>query len=220
LWSYRKVSYTFFQSPHLLTPSSGKSTLISTILRLLDINSGTILVDDIDLSTLPRDTIRSRFITIPQDAFLLSGTLRFNLDPTHSLPDATIVESLENLGLWNLLASRGGLDIDIKSQPLSQGQNQILFLARAMLGKGGKERGILILDEPTSNVDLETGQLIRRVIEKEFKGYTTIVISHRLDTIEECDMICVMDQGKMVAFDSPKKLLGEDEFKVLMGVHE
>lgn len=205
---------------HVLTFSSGKSTLISVLLRLLDMSSGTILIDNLDLSKLPRDLIRSRFITIPQDAFLLSGTLRFNLDPTHSLSDATIVSTLKNVELWTLLESRGGLDTDIKTQPLSQGQNQILFLARAMLRTSNRANGILILDEPTSNVDIETDQLIQKIIREEFEGYTTIIISHRLDTISRCDKICVMDQGRMVGFDRPEVLLGLEDFRNLMGVHE
>jgi ATP-binding cassette subfamily C (CFTR/MRP) protein 1 len=205
---------------HILTSTSGKSTLISVFLRLLDMNSGKILVDNLDLSTLPRDLIRSRFITIPQEAFLLSGTLRFNLDSTHSLSDATIINTLEKVGLWTLLDSRGGLDTDIKTHPLSQGQNQILFLARAMLRTSNRENGILILDEPTSNVDIETDQLIQKIIREEFKGYTTIIISHRLDTISRCDKICVMDQGRMVGFDRPELLLESEDFRKLMGVHK
>jgi ATP-binding cassette subfamily C (CFTR/MRP) protein 1 len=179
---------------------SGKSTLVSVLLRLLDLDSGTITVDGVDLKTVPRDLIRSRLTTVPQDPFLLTGSLRLNMNPSSTLSDETIIAVMVKVNLWGLLEIRGGLDSEMKDQPLSQGQRQILCLARVILNSTGK---ILILDEPTSNMDMATDQQIRELLRQEFPDHTTIIISHRVESIMNSDKICVMDDGQMVDFGSP-----------------
>lgn len=118
------------------------------ILRLLDPSSGTLSIDSILLSTIPRETIRSRIITVSQDQFVLPGTIRHNIDPSAAYTDNAIVEALGAVDLWTVIDSRGGLDATFEEDMLSHGQKQLFFLARAVLKKDcGK---VVLLDEASS----------------------------------------------------------------------
>ena len=194
---------------------SGKSTLLSTLLRLLDLDTGVINVDGYDISTIPREIVRTRMIAIPQDPFILSGTVRLNADPTSACTDEEIILALEKIRLWPILLTRGGLEADLKEQPLSHGQQQLFCLARAMLRKGR----ILILDEATSNVDGESDRLMQKIIREEFGKHTILTVAHRLETIMDADRVVVMDEGRVVEVGEPAKLLKNEEnrFRQLHG---
>ncbi|KAJ9195019.1 hypothetical protein DTO164E3_7003 [Paecilomyces variotii] len=187
---------------------SGKSTLLSILLRLQDIKTGTILIDDIDIVTIPRNLLRSRLIAIPQDPFILPGSIRFNADPMGTATDEEIISALTKVHLSKLLESRsGGLDADLTEQTLSHGEQQLFALSRAILrrGKGGAGR-ILILDEATSSMDVETDRLIQEVIRTEFSGYTILCVAHRMETIRDSDKIALLDGGRLVRFGPPDEL--------------
>lgn len=182
---------------------SGKSSLLLTLFRLLELDSGTVFIDDIDFRTIPREVIRTRMIAIPQDPFVLSSSVRANADPTGAATDAAIISVLEKVQLWDIIQARGGLDAQMKAQPLSQGQQQLFCLARAML----RESRILVLDEATSNVDQETDALMQRIIRREFARHTIITVAHRLDTIADADVVAVLSEGRLVEFGKPAELL-------------
>jgi ATP-binding cassette subfamily C (CFTR/MRP) protein 1 len=182
---------------------SGKSSLLLSLCRLIELDSGTIVIDGVDLRTVPREVIRTRMIAIPQDPFVLSDTVRVNADPTGQASDDAIISALEKVQLWESIRIRGGLDAQMKSQPLSQGQLQLFCLARAMLRKSR----ILLLDEATSNVDSETDTLMQLIIRKEFAQHTIITVAHRLNTISDSDMVAVLHEGKLVEFGPPGELL-------------
>jgi ATP-binding cassette subfamily C (CFTR/MRP) protein 1 len=184
---------------------SGKSSLLLTLLRLLDLSRGSIFIDGIDLSTLPRELIRSRITAIPQDSFILTGTVRHNIDPAGSIPDSQIIEVLEKLTLWPTILERGGLDANMQSQPLSQGQQQLFTLARALL----RRSSIIILDEATSNVDVTTDGLMQRIIREEFSACTIITVAHRMDSIRDADVVVVLEKGRIVEVGDPRELLGQ-----------
>ena len=194
--------------------NSGKSTLLSTLLRLLDLDSGTIFIDGLDLQTVKREEIRTRLVTIPQDPFIINETVRVNADPSGSVSDSVIIEALSKVELLEAVNSRGGLDAQMKSQPLSHGEQQLFCLTRALMRKSK----ILILDEATSNVDCATDQLMQKIIRTGFKEHTIITVAHRLDTIIDSDMVAVLDSGRLVEFGPPQELLGKESlFKSMLG---
>ncbi|KAL1301830.1 hypothetical protein AAFC00_006015 [Neodothiora populina] len=185
---------------------SGKSSLLLALVGLIETCAGSITIDGIDIGTVPRETVRQRLIAIPQHPFILPGTVRANADPYGLAPDVSIVSALTKVGVWSALATRGGLDAMLSEQPLSQGEQQLFCLARAMLRKSK----VLVLDEATSSVDNETDNLVQRIIKEHFQGYTIVSVAHRLDTIIDSAKIAVFDAGQLVEFDSPEKLLSRD----------
>lgn len=199
---------------------SGKSSLIALLFRLLPSSTGTITIDNISLSTLPRQKTRSSIIAIPQEPYILSGTVRFNAAPHCArfssldtdkptaimISDDAIISALKIVQLWPLISCRGGLDILIKELGLSQGQKQLFCLARTILRK--TEARILILDEATSSVGQKTDELMSRVIGDQFREHTVIVVAHRLRSLVNYDRVVVMDEGRIVEVGEPKFLGG------------
>ncbi|TGJ82199.1 hypothetical protein E0Z10_g6546 [Xylaria hypoxylon] len=182
---------------------SGKSTLLLSMLRLVELDSGSITIDGQDLSTLPRETIRAGMITIPQDAFILGDSIRVNMDPSGTASDEEMIAALDKVKLWDILKPRAV----VERAPLSHGQSQLFGLARAVLLKGRSR--ILLLDEATSNVDASTDELMQRIIRDEFAQHTIITIAHRLDTIRDADIIVVLDKGMIVEIGAPDDLLAK-----------
>lgn len=192
---------------------SGKSSLLLSLCRLIELDSGSIVIDGIDLSTIPRETIRTHITAIPQDPFILSDSVRVNIDTSGDASDDSIISALKKVELWEVISSRGGLDAQMNAQPLSQGQRQLFCLARAMLRKSR----ILILDEATSNVDSHTDKVMQQVIRDVFVQHTIITVAHRINTITDADMVAVLHQGKLMEFAPPGELLqrGDSMFKSL-----
>lgn len=185
---------------------SSKSSLLLALLRMIDLTEGTIVVDGIDTSTVPRDLIRSKFVTVSQDVLSLPGTVRINADPFGQASDEQIVAALEQVELWKAIRTKGGLDAIMDSGLFSHGQLQLFSIARAILQDGS----ILILDEPTSSVDANTDDLIQRLIRENFRSQTVIMIAHRLRSVVGFDKVLVLDGGKLAEFDTPAALLAKD----------
>ncbi|PMD29625.1 hypothetical protein L207DRAFT_615485 [Hyaloscypha variabilis F] len=141
---------------------SGKTSLVLSIFRMIEMTGGTITIDGLDISKIPRHEIRSRLIGVPQDSYLLTGSIRLNVDPKRGSTDASIIDALKSVHLWDNVKEKGGLDTDIEKLFLPHGQKQLFCLARAML----RPSSILILDESTSSVDAKTDELMQRIIRK------------------------------------------------------
>ncbi|PHH63516.1 hypothetical protein CDD81_5797 [Ophiocordyceps australis] len=184
---------------------SGKSSLLASLARLLEIDQGVIIFDGVDIATVPRETIRERLLILPQDPLILSGSVRLNVDPEGRSSDEAIKAALDRVGLWTLVESRG-LDVDIANSSLSRGQQQLLALARAVVKKQACDSRILLLDEATSNVDADTDAVLQRVVREDFAGCTRVTVAHRIDTIMDSDVIVVMDGGSVVEIGIPAEL--------------
>lgn len=182
---------------------SGKSSLIATLLRLLEIDSGTIWVDGIDISTIPRQEVRHRLNTVPQDAFFLAGKLREDLDPFQFATDDRLIEVLRAVSLWDIFEPIGGLESDIEEELLSHGQRQLYCLARAVI----RQSPILVLDEATSNVDADTDKAMQALLRSEFKDQTIISVVHKLQSVLDFDRVILLENGRMVESGNPKELL-------------
>jgi ATP-binding cassette subfamily C (CFTR/MRP) protein 1 len=186
---------------------SGKSSLISALLRLMDLSSGQIMIDGLDIATLPRQLVRNRLIALPQDPYVLAGTIRENVDPLGTVSDDQVVSALRRVQLDHLLDNPDvGLHAKLNPDMLSHGQCQLLCLARAMM----RRSSILILDEATASVDVHTDALMQDIIRNEFKHHTIIAAAHRLDTIIDFDAVLVMNQGRVLESDNPQNLLIKD----------
>ena len=188
---------------------AGKSSLVSSLFRLYDTH-GTILIDNIDVRTVPLDTLRARISIIPQDPILFTGSLRTNIDPYHEFDDSTIWKILEQVELKNaVLELPQHLDTEILQggSNFSVGQKQLMCLARAILRKNK----IIVMDEATANVDSKTERSIHQTTEENFQDCTIITVAHRLSSILKSDRVLVMDDGKVVEFDRPDCLMQNSE---------
>ncbi|GAB7353817.1 hypothetical protein MBLNU459_g4192t2 [Dothideomycetes sp. NU459] len=186
---------------------SGKSSLLLTLTRTLDLSSGTILIDNVDIATVPRRTLRSRLAVLPQEAITMPGSLRENLDPLGSSTESALRVALRKVGLLDTIENDGGIDIPMSKFSLSQGQMQLFATARALLCKSK----VLMLDEVTSSVDEATEQSMMRTIFEEFGSRTVIAIAHRLESIIDFDQVIVVDGGKIVEVGVPRALLKQNE---------
>ena len=136
---------------------------------------------------------------------MLKGSVRYNLDPTITIPENEVIKALQKVGLWSTLSTRGGLDAGMDQVTLSHGQRQLFALARAML----KKSRVLVLDEATSSIDRGTDQLIQRLIREEFEGCTILAVAHRLDSIADFDKVAILDDGEVFEMGRPSELLAD-----------
>ncbi|XP_032595388.1 multidrug resistance-associated protein 1 isoform X6 [Drosophila grimshawi] len=186
---------------------AGKSSLTLALFRIIESAGGKILIDGVDIASMGLHMLRSRLTIIPQDPVLFSGSLRSNLDPFEIKTDEELWKALELSHLKAFAKSlAAGLNHEISEggENLSVGQRQLVCLARALLRK----TKVLILDEATAAVDLETDDLIQKTIRSEFKECTVMTIAHRLNTILDSDKVIVLDKGQITEFASPDELLG------------
>lgn len=190
---------------------AGKSSLTLALFRIIEAASGRIVIDGVPINEIGLYDLRHNLSIIPQDSQVFEGTIRENVDPTNSFTDAEIWRALElshlkdhilqmsGDGLMTMLTEGGG--------NLSVGQRQLMCLARALLVPSK----ILVLDEATAAVDVETDQVIQETIRTAFKDRTILTIAHRINTIMDNDRIIVLDHGKVVEFDTPQALLKNEE---------
>ena len=193
-------------------PGSGKSTLISLIPRLYDVQRGRILLDGHDLRSLKLQNLRSHISFIPQEPFLFAGTIRDNITFSSSqitagrlekaAEDAAVYETIQSFpdGFETVVGERGVI--------LSGGQKQRIALARCLL----QDTGVLILDDPISQVDLETGMAVISTIRKMAGQKTIIIVSHRLSAVSYADTIIVLDLGRVAESGSHRQLMESNNY--------
>ncbi|KAI8826361.1 P-loop containing nucleoside triphosphate hydrolase protein [Chytriomyces cf. hyalinus JEL632] len=210
---------------------AGKSSLSLSLFRIVEATQGAIYIDGIDIATLGLFDLRSRMTMIPQDPVLFAGTIRSNLDPFNLYDDAAVWSCLKDVKFFESMQSKGlsprssvetlgsiaigdnsrekGLDTAVSEGGgnFSQGQRQLLCLARAML----KSSTVTLFDEATASVDNETDANIQRIVRgPSFANTTVLSIAHRLRTVIDYDKILVLDHGRVAQFGTPSELIQRD----------
>ncbi|KAF9364295.1 hypothetical protein BGX34_002002 [Mortierella sp. NVP85] len=169
-------------------------------------HGGSIEIDGVDISTLGLKDLRKHLSIIPQDPTLFAGTVRDNLDPFNEHSDKDLWEALERSHLKDHISTlAGGLSFEVaqNGDNFSVGQRSLICLARALLRK----TKVLVLDEATAAVDVETDDLIQKTIRKEFKDRTILTIAHRIKTVMDSDKILVLEKGRVQEYEAPPELL-------------
>lgn len=173
----------------------GKSTLVQGLLRMLYVKEGDIFINGRSIYKESAHDHRELFSIVPQYPYLFAGSIRENLDKSLSIPEEKVQDALTKVGLSlspEMRLREGG-------DNLSMGERQLLSLARALL----RDRPILLMDEPTSLIDVATDRQIQEVLRTEFEGKTVITIAHRIETIEDYDFAILMDEGRIITTGAP-----------------
>jgi len=185
---------------------SGKSTIAKLISRFYDPDEGSISIDGHDLRGLTLHSLRSQLGVVPQEPFLFAGRVRDNVGFARpDADDAELQAALEAVGIADLVERLGGLDAVVheRGSGLSAGERQLLALARAFVARPR----VLILDEATSNLDLNSETRVERALDVVLEGRTAIIIAHRLATARRADRIAVIDDGRIVELGSHDELI-------------
>lgn len=190
---------------------AGKSTIINLLNRFYDIQRGTICIDDVDIKSLTLKSLRAQIAVVLQDVFLFADTIFNNITLKNpDITEAQVHQAAKDIGIHEFIMSLpNGYQYNVKERGvmLSSGQRQLISFLRAYV----TNPSILVLDEATSSVDSYSEQLIQDATDKITKGRTSIVIAHRLATVQKADQIIVMDEGRIVEKGTHKELLKKED---------
>ncbi len=211
-WVLRDVSFAIEPGETVAIvghTGAGKTTLISLLLRFYDVQKGAVRIDGVDVKDMDLADLRSRFGVVLQDPFLFSGTIGGNIRlGTKRIQDADVEQAAEDVNLADFIrALPKGFDEEVRERgsTLSTGQKQLISFARAL----AHEPKILILDEATSSVDTETEFRVRDALNRMVEGRTSLIIAHRLSTVQRADKIIVMHKGQVREMGSHQQLLAQ-----------
>ena len=165
--------------------------------------TGSITIDGVDISAIPPQELRRRITTITQNPIELPGSVRDNVVPPdddrlREVNDATILEALEKVGLLQYIHNRGGIDSLLPAMEFSQGQKQLLCLARAMIHHSATKGRLVIIDEATSSMDYDTDSMIQRIMAEAFADCTMVIIAHRVESLQGVDYLLELEEGQML----------------------
>jgi ATP-binding cassette subfamily B protein len=211
-WVLRDVSFTIEPGDTIAVvghTGAGKTTLISLLLRFYDVQKGAIRIDGVDIREMDLNDLRRRFGVVLQDPFLFSGTIGGNIRLGSTwIEDKDVERAAEEVNLADFIRTLpGGFGEEVRERgsTLSTGQKQLISFARAL----AHSPQILILDEATSSVDTETEFRVRDALSRMVEGRTSLVIAHRLSTVQRADKIIVMHKGKVREMGTHQQLLAQ-----------
>ncbi|XP_024971075.1 ABC transporter C family member 8-like isoform X2 [Cynara cardunculus var. scolymus] len=190
---------------------SGKTTLITALFRLVEPNSGRILIDGLDICSIGLKDLRMKLSVIPQEPTLFKGSIRTNLDPLGLHSDHEIWKALEKCqlkGTINSLPNCLDFPVSDEGENWSMGERQLFCLGRVLL----RRNKILVLDEATASIDSYTDATLQRIIRQEFSSCTVVTVAHRIPTVIDSDMVMVLSSGEMMEYDEPSKLMKRDSY--------
>jgi len=211
-WVLRDVTFTIDPGETIAVvghTGAGKTTLISLLLRFYDVQKGAVRIDGIDAKDMDLADLRSRFGVVLQDPFLFTGTIGGNIRlGTERVQDSQVAKAAEDVNLGDFVrALPNGFNEEVRERgsTLSTGQKQLISFARAL----AHEPKILILDEATSSVDTETEFKVRDALLRMVEGRTSLIIAHRLSTVQRADKIIVMHKGQVREMGTHQELLAQ-----------
>ena len=211
-WILRDVSFAIEPGETVAIvghTGAGKTTLISLLLRFYDVQKGAVRIDGVDVKEMDLNDLRRRFGVVLQDPFLFSGTIGGNIRlGTSGIEDEQVERAAEEVNLGDFIRSLpNGFTEEVRERgsTLSTGQKQLISFARAL----AHNPQILILDEATSSVDTETEFKVRDALSRMVAGRTSLVIAHRLSTVQNADKIIVMHKGKVREMGTHQQLLAQ-----------
>src|SRR6266446_6293925 len=211
-WVLRDVSFVLEPGETVAVvghTGAGKTTLISLLMRFYDVQRGAIRIDGVDIKEMSLEELRGRFGVVLQDPFLFSGTVEGNIRlGTARIQDADVEQAAEDVNLADFIRTlQGGIKEEVRERgsTLSTGQKQLISFARAL----AHNPKILILDEATSSVDTETEFRVRDALNRMVEGRTSLIIAHRLSTVQRADKIIVMHKGQVREMGSHQELLAQ-----------
>jgi ATP-binding cassette subfamily B protein len=211
-WILKDVSFTVEPGQTVAIvghTGAGKTTLTGLMMRFYDVTHGAVLLDGVDLRELDLDALRRHFAVVLQDPFLFTGTIAENIRlGAAEITEERMVAAARDVNVLEFVRGLAkGFDEPVleRGNSLSTGQKQLINFARAL----AYDPRILILDEATSSVDTDTEMKIRLALERMVEGRTSVLIAHRLSTVQRADVILVMHKGQLREFGSHQELLGQ-----------
>ncbi|WP_228444571.1 ABC transporter ATP-binding protein [Macrococcoides canis] len=188
---------------------AGKTTLVQLLARFYEINTGKIMIDNIDIKDIPKQTLRNQMAYVLQDPFIFDGTIRENIKYRNQhVSDDVMIQAAKDANAYDfIMRLENGFDTEIsfESTHLSQGEKQLINIARALI----LDPKILLLDEATSNIDTVTEMKLQQAIERLMKNRTSIIIAHRLNTVKKADKIVVLEKGEILEQGYQKDLIAQ-----------
>lgn len=209
-WVLKDVSFKISPGEKIAfvgATGAGKTSIISLLGRLYDIQKGEILIDGINIKDIDKYVLRSNLSTVLQDVFLFTGDIKSNVRLNNqNISDEEIVKACKYVNADSFIEKlpyKYDSHVNERGSTFSQGERQLIAFARAI----AFDPPILVLDEATANIDTETESLIQNALEKITKGRTTLVVAHRLSTIKNSDKIIVLHKGKIREIGSHNELI-------------